>query len=93
MGNYSKRDARSAFVREESARNEAAKNKPKREAPLPPTLGEELRDGYRWFWFRCPNCGRRAPRAIAAFAIRYGMNVPTVDIARFATCQNCRHGW
>jgi hypothetical protein len=57
----------------------------------PPTLGQELHDGFKWFWFICPSCERRTPKALAPFAIRYGMNVPTVDVAKFATCQACGH--
>lgn len=47
--------------------------------------------GNRWFWFICPRCKRRTPKTLAPFAIRYGMDVPTIDIAKFAACQRCGH--
>jgi hypothetical protein len=57
----------------------------------PPTLRQELADGYSWFWFLCPVCDRRTPRALAPLAIRCGMDVPTIDIARAAMCLGCGH--
>jgi len=93
VANYTKRDERGAELTANIARTRAIENSPRpRSKPgPPPTLGEELRDGYRWFWFLCPACDRRTPKTLAPFAIRYGMDVPTIDVAKFATCQACGH--
>jgi len=80
MANYIKRDERAV-----------SSPRPRSKPGPPPTLGQELRGGYRWFWFVCPRCNRRTPKALAPFAILYGMNVPTINIARLATCQRCGH--
>jgi hypothetical protein len=69
----------------------AASPRPRAKPGPPPTLRQELEDGYSWFWFLCPVCDRRTPRALAPLAIRCGMDVPTINIARAATCLGCGH--
>jgi len=91
MANYTKRDERGEALRQDVARSRSPAARARSKPGPPPTLGEELRDGYRWFWFVCPSCERRTPKALAPFAIRYGMDVPTIDVAKFATCQGCGH--
>ena len=91
MANYTKRNERhaeiDAFNKERRSPPARAKAKP---GP-PPTLGHELRAGYRWAWFNCPVCDHRSPMALAPFAIRYGMDVPVIDVAKFMTCSRCGH--
>src|SRR5690348_3893568 len=57
----------------------------------PPTLIEEMQAGYRWFWFWCPLCERRTPKALAPFVVRYGPKVPTIDVAKRGACSACGH--
>jgi hypothetical protein len=91
MANYTKRDERSSQLKQSLEKSHSPAARVRSKPGPPPTLGQELHDGYKWFWFICPQCDRRTPRALAPFAIRYGMNVPTIDIAKFATCQACGH--
>ena len=42
-------------------------------------------------WFVCPRCNRRTPKALAQFAIKYGLDVPLIDMRMLATCQRCGH--
>jgi hypothetical protein len=93
MANYTKRDERTAQAKNGAARLRAIENSPRpRSKPgPPPTLIQEMRAGYRWFWFWCPRCDRRTPKALAPFAIKYGFAVPTIDVAKLATCHGCGH--
>jgi len=93
MANYTRRDERAAEQRASTAKARAIENSPKpRSKPgPPPTLGQELSKAYKWFWFICPRCNRRTPKALAPFAIRYGFDVPTIDLAKFGVCQGCDH--
>src|SRR5689334_17587644 len=92
MANYAKRDERAEKVRSEIAKVRAieAAPRPRAKPGPPPTLIQEMRAGYRWFWFICARCDRRTPKALAPFAIKYGLNIPTIDVAKLATCQRCR---
>jgi len=93
MANYTKRDERAAEYKASIAKARAIENSPRpRSKPgPPPTLIQEMRAGYRWFWFVCARCNRRTPKALAPFAIKYGFDVPTIDVAMLATCQRCGH--
>jgi hypothetical protein len=91
MADYTKRDERTAMLKQSIAKSRSPVARARSKLGPPPTLGQELCDGYKWFWFLCPQCNRRTPKALAPFAIRYGMDVSTIDIAKFATCQGCGH--
>jgi hypothetical protein len=91
MADYTNRDERRLALKQDVAKAQSPAARTRSKPGPPPTLGEEMRDGYRWFWFLCPTCERRTPKALAPFAIRYGMAVPTIDVAKFATCQRCGH--
>jgi hypothetical protein len=80
-----------AAMQEDIAKTRSPAARARSKPGPPPTLIEELRAGYGWFWFICPRCNRRTPKALAPFAIKYGMDVPTIEVAKFATCQECGH--
>jgi hypothetical protein len=93
MANYTKREERAAEMKASIARSRAIENSPRQcsKPGPPPTLGQEMRKGYGWFWFWCPRCDHRSPMTLASFAIRYGMDVPTIDVAKFVTCSKRHH--
>ena len=91
MANYMKRDQRANAMRVEITKSNSPAKRSRASPGRPPTFGDESQAGCSWFWFLCPNCHRRTPRALAPFAIRYGMGVPIVYVAKFAVCQGCRH--
>jgi hypothetical protein len=93
MANYSKRDARAEWVRDQSHRLRVygrEKDREKKQSGLPFLLGDAVSDGPWWVWFCCPVCGNRRPVALARFAIRYGFDIAVSDVARFERC-GCGH--
>jgi hypothetical protein len=93
MANYSKRDARADWVREEARRLRVyghESEREKRRAPPPFLLGDAVRDGPWWVWFNCAACGNRRPVALARFAIRYGFDLAVSDVTQFERC-GCGH--
>lgn len=91
MANYTKRDERHAEIEAFNASRRSPPARAKSKPGPPPTLIQEMRNGYSWCWFICPRCNRRTPKALAPFAIRYGLNVPTIDLRPFARCMRCGH--
>lgn len=91
MANYTKRDERHASIADFNAKRRSPAPRAKAKPGPPPTLIQEMRKGYTWCWFICPLCDHRSPMALAPFAIRYGMDVPTIDVAKFLRCSRCGH--
>ena len=94
MANYTKREERDAEIRafnEARSKEQRPSARAKSKPGPPPTLIQQMRKGYGWVWFICPRCNRRTPKALAPFAIRYGLNVPLIDLRPFARCMRCGH--
>jgi hypothetical protein len=85
MANHTKRDERRGEIEALNVDRRTPIARAKSKPGPPPTLGQELRVGYRWRCFWCPRCDHHSPMALAPFAIRYRMDVSTVDVAKFMT--------
>jgi len=94
MANYTARDERHAKLA--ALMGKRAAEQPQRKkwrAPIgpPPTLRQELNGGDKWMWFWCPVCLHHGPLALAPLAMVFGMEIATVDAAKYVTCSACGH--